>query len=368
MNSEKTIETAVSKTRETFKDLASLPKTFLNHIERHSQLMVIVCADSEKIMFVSSAIQSLLGYEKSDLIGLPWYKFILPEYAKCLKKYYYKSIEPDVKKVFNVPVHHKEGRYVMVECTIIKVIEDGEYFLCYLKKANHHNKEHDDLMIQSEKMAVAGQLAAGIAHEIRNPLTSIKGFLQLLQAGVNQKEVYYKIMSDEIDKIEAITSELLFLARPMTNKKKIESVNSMVKDVLLLLSSQARLSNIHFKWQPAKEYFIYCDRSQFKQVLINLVKNAIEATETNGEIEISVREKHPFIEIDVKDEGPGIPIEILDKIGHPFFTTKQGGTGLGIMITKRILEQHYGHLSIIPSEEKGTTFRVKVPMNPHDSL
>lgn len=219
------------------------------------------------------------------------------------------------------------------------------------------------MIVQSEKMSIAGQLAAGIAHEIRNPLTSLKGFLQLLQAGVNQKEIYYQIMIEEIEKIEMITSELLFISKPMTDEKKIESIHSMVMDVIMLLKSQAHLKNIEIEWSVDKDLHTYCDRSQIKQVLINIIKNAIEATDKVGVIKIEVQPSMDGdIEIDIIDEGPGISDDIIDKIGEPFFTTKKGGTGLGLMITKQILDQQNGKIFIVNSSEKGSTFRIVLPV------
>lgn len=218
------------------------------------------------------------------------------------------------------------------------------------------------MIIQSEKMSVAGQLAAGIAHEIRNPLTSLKGFLQLLQTDVKQKEVYHQIMIEEIDKIEMITSELLYISRPLTDEKKLESVYSMIKDVTMLLGSQALLKSIQLEYSICEDLYVYCNRSQIKQVFINIIKNAIESMEKSGVITIKVRlTAHKMIEIDILDQGPGIPQGMMKKVGEPFFTTKESGTGLGLMISKQILENQHGRLRIVKSNESGSTFRITFP-------
>src|SRR5699024_2706164 len=169
---------------------------------------------------------------------------------------------------------------ISFDCTIKKIRdEDNNILYLGILKDMTNEKEAEEMMVRSEKMSVAGQLAAGIAHEIRNPLTSLKGFLQLLQAGIDQKDAYYKIMIDEIDKIETITSELLFISKPLTDNKQQELVSNMIEDVLVLLKSQARLRNITLERGNQEDIYIYCDRSQIKQVLINLIKNAIEASE-----------------------------------------------------------------------------------------
>src|SRR5690625_4513041 len=207
----------------------------------------------------------------------------------------------------------KKQNIIFFYCTFGKVFDqekEKDYFISIFKYSAKTEKTKEK-MIQSEKMAVAGQLAAGIAHEIRNPLTSLKGFLQLLQAGINQKEVYYQIMSDELDKIETITSELLFISKPLTNKREIESIHSMINDVMVLLNSQAHIRNVNIVRKKVEDFYVYCDRSQLKQVLINIIKNAIEATEEFGTVTIKVRAVDSTIEIDVIDEGPGIPKDLI---------------------------------------------------------
>src|SRR5699024_838020 len=117
----------------------------------------------------------------------------------------------------------------------------------------------------------------------------------------------------------------------------------------------------HIENEKVDEQQIYCDRSQIKQVLINIIKNAIEATNKSGTIRIVKSVEHSDIAIDVIDEGPGIPDELIHKIGEPFFTTKQSGTGLGLMISKQILEQHGGRMDIMQNVEKGSLFRLILP-------
>src|SRR5699024_4472459 len=162
----------------------------------------------------------------------------------------------------------------------------------------------------------------------------------------------------EIDKIEAITSELLFISKPTTTNKQKESIRSIINDVIILLKSQANLKSIELKLIQEKDIYFYCNKSRMKQVFINLIKNAIEAMSSPGTIKIEVYVTDSHINIDVIDEGPRIPADILHKLTTPFFTTKQKGTGLGLMITKQILEQHGASILIIQNQEIGNTFRV----------
>ncbi|MFC3038848.1 ATP-binding protein [Virgibacillus xinjiangensis] len=239
----------------------------------------------------------------------------------------------------------------------------GNHFYVSIFKDMTERKELEELMIRYEKMSDAGQLAAGIAHEIRNPLTSLKGFLQLLQAGVKGRDEYYKIMLEEIEKMEKITTELLFVSKPLTDHLKMEPVTEMIRDVVTLMSTQAKIKGIDISHIAEEEdaSFIYCDRSQVKQVLLNLIKNSIEAMEEPGRIVVKTIKNTEEICIQVTDEGAGVPDELIHKLGEPFFTTKKGGTGLGLMITKKILERHNGKLSVKRNEEKGSTFMISFP-------
>ena len=345
-----------------FNSYSELPAVLLDWIESNNHGDVFVVWNAEdQICYVSKSFTGLLGYKAEEIVGNFWYERLKKVDAERIQNYLDENRKES--EIFQFEISNKDKKSIYVECMLAKLedVTSGEiYTISYLRNLTEY-REAKDLRIHSEKMSVLGQLSAGIAHEIRNPLTSIKGFLQLLQAGVQHKDEYYKIMKDEIEKIEAITSELLHIARPATNKKKDESVDQMIRDVVMLLNSQAKMKNIIIKIEQPITEIIYCDSSQVKQVLINLVKNAIEAMEEPGEITLYVRSNSTHVTIHVKDEGPGIPEELNEHLGEPFFTTKTDGTGLGLMITQEILEHHGGTLSFSDNIDKGSTFHLLFP-------
>lgn len=343
-----------------FEDFTTLPQTVLKWIEANSTNTFLIWDDSGYIAYSSQTVTSLLGYTPKEMLGKKWDEMVSAEDAA----FFYKSsnIYTIFSQPFTVPVLNENGKYIWCECVAKRmVLENGDRYYVAILRDISDKKEIEEMMIRSEKMSIAGQLSAGIAHEIRNPLTSLKGFLQLLQAGVSHKEEYYKIMIDEIEKMESISSELLFISKPLTENKEMEDVGRMIEDVVVLLRPQASLNECHIIWDEVEQQKIYCDRSQIKQVLINLVKNAYEAMEQGGHIEINVTDNDDTISIKVIDEGPGVPEEIVHKLGEPFFTTKQNGTGLGLMIANQILERHDGKLEIYRNEVKGTTFQMTLP-------
>ncbi|MGP4107084.1 ATP-binding protein [Virgibacillus sp. L01] len=359
-NKNKQITSTNFNPQDFFHNIAALPPSILEWIDRNTNGFIAIWDENGRIIYISKSVERLLGYQVTDLLGTQWFEKVSKEDVAYIKKHFDTSQESS--QTFNIMIQNLHGKNIWTENLVseIKDSDDRVYYAAAVKDITD-KKEAEEMMIRSEKMSVAGQLAAGIAHEVRNPLTSLKGFLQLLQAGVNRKEEYYKIMIDEIEKMETITSELLFISKPLTDNKKMEVVQEMAEDVVTLLRPQAKLKNIEILIDQTGSQTVYCDRSQIKQVLINIVKNAIEAMEEPGDIQLNVLTSEDNILLDIVDGGPGIPEEIIHKLREPFFTTKQSGTGLGLMITTQILERHEGRLEILQNENKGSTFRIILP-------
>ena len=220
----------------------------------------------------------------------------------------------------------------------------------------------EELLRRSEKLTTVGQLAAGVAHEIRNPLTTLRGFLQLQQQSKNLNMAHVSLMLSELDRINLIVGEFLILAKPQATKFINKDVRDVLHDVLIFLDSEAHLHNIEFLTNFTKESCsISCEENQLKQVFINLLKNAIEAMPSGGAIHITIQKRNQNISISIRDEGIGIPEDIIEKIGDPFFTAKESGTGLGIMVSQRIINTHQGTLDIHSQVDTGTTVRLTLP-------
>jgi signal transduction histidine kinase len=213
-------------------------------------------------------------------------------------------------------------------------------------------------------LAVAGQLAAGVAHEIRNPLTALKGFVQLMQHGEHAKGKYLDVMASELNRIDLIVSELLVLAKPQANTYKRKDVIEILENVITISETQAVLSNVEIETDYDPNLApLECDENQLKQVFINFLKNAIESMHDGGRITVSVkRYGSNEVVIRFRDQGCGIPKEILAKLGEPFYTTKEKGTGLGLMVSHKIIEHHRGRIVVTSELNVGTIVDVILPM------
>ncbi|PKR78720.1 PAS domain-containing sensor histidine kinase [Halalkalibacillus sediminis] len=330
-------------------------------IDTQSKQVITVLNEDLKIVYISSSTYQVFGYDASNFLHKSVLDFIPSEEHQLIFEHM-KRLNYDSRSLEH-KVIRKDGRIITVQSSSGIIIDSNtnENYYISLTQDITDQKKAQELLISSEKLTSAGQLAAGVAHEIRNPLTSLKGFLQLLETGIEGKEAYLKIMKDEIEKIETISSELLYIARPSHLKFEDENMVAILNDICLLMRSQARMNDIQIEFEPLDDQIKFrCDRSQIKQVFINLIKNAIEATEESGTIAVNIVQSNPLI-VDVVDEGPGVPNEMKEKLGEPFFTTKKNGSGLGLMVTKQILSNHDATIKILDNEDKGSTFRVTFP-------
>lgn len=255
---------------------------------------------------------------------------------------------------------HDKEKYFLVKS--IEIVFEGNTSILHSFVDVTQEKENEKLMIRSEKMNIAGELAASIAHELRNPLTAIKGFFHMLKRTGQGNEMYYSVIEEELSRIEQISSELLTLARPHSNNRKNYNIIQLIDDVILLLTPQANMKNLEILLNAERrEMYLLCENTKIKQVFINLIKNAIDAMENGGNIFITVKETAEYMKVQIIDQGIGIPKELLHKIGEPFYTTKEKGTGIGMMVCFQIIESHGGTIRVDSEVNVGTTFTITLP-------
>ncbi|UHA75277.1 ATP-binding protein [Paenibacillus sp. 481] len=224
-------------------------------------------------------------------------------------------------------------------------------------------KRMEELLRRSEKLTTVGQLAAGVAHEIRNPLTTLRGFLQLQQQTKHLNSGHVNMMLSELDRINLIVSEFLILAKPQAVRFQPKDVRIIMGEVMSLLDSQAHLLNIGFVKRFSEDVpLVECEENQLKQVFINVIKNAMEAISDGGKVELSIDSSDEGnVIIVIEDNGIGIPQDHLSRLGDPFFTNKEKGTGLGLMVSQRIIHNHKGTFDIMSEEDCGTSVTIRLP-------
>jgi two-component system, sporulation sensor kinase E len=227
-------------------------------------------------------------------------------------------------------------------------------------------RELEEQLRKSDTLNVVGELAAGIAHEIRNPMTALKGFIQLLEGSVKDDfSMYFNVITSELKRIESIITEFLVLARPQAIKYLKKDIGTIMKETIDLLSAQAILVNVQMRLEVEKDLpLIYCEPNQLKQVFINVLKNAIEVMTKGGKIDVKINRKDEnHLCVSITDRGSGISEDKIKRLGQPFYTTKERGTGLGLMVSYKIIEEHRGTVDVESEEGEGTTFHITLPIN-----
>jgi two-component system, sporulation sensor kinase A len=309
---------------------------------------------------VNPAYEALTGYTRAELMGKPrimlWRKEDYDLAARLLQQ----ACEGKLVSSAQITLLHKSGVEIPVATTNVPILIDGKPAGFYsMVRDLREELAAEELVRQSEKLAIAGQLAASVAHEIRNPLTAIKGFMQLMPVVDGQTMIRYKqIIDQELASVERISSELLMLAKPQADDWGFFKLEKILQDTVVLMEPQALMQSVVLSLNvSAGTYPIYCIEGQLKQVFINLVKNALEATPDGGSVCVHLDSSGENYIVCIDDTGRGIPADVLPRLGEPFYTTKHEGTGLGLMVCHRIIDRHGGLIQYRSSSD-GTSVTI----------
>ncbi|ULT55881.1 PAS domain S-box protein [Neobacillus drentensis] len=344
--------TEAKRREETYRDLVE-----------YSPDAVIIAKDAE-ILFINETGAKLFGASnKKDILNRTMADLIHSDYHEIAKERQQIETSGNVTDFIEYKLLRLDGSQFVAEVKGIPTIYQNNRARHIIIRDITERKKTHELLLNSEKLNVAGQLAAGIAHEVRNPLTAIKGFLQLMESEEERNRPYFEIIQSEMDRIELILSELLVMAKPHELKFEAVDLITLLENVKTLIDTQAIINGIQIETHYNYHNFtINCDRNQLKQVFINILKNAIEAMPEGGLITIEVKQYGlNMVKVFFQDTGKGMSQEILKRVGEPFFTTKEDGTGLGVMISKQIIENHGGTINIW-SDEQGTLIEVILPI------
>lgn len=220
-------------------------------------------------------------------------------------------------------------------------------------------------LMRSEKLNVISQLAASVAHEVRNPMTTINGFLQLIKKDTNITEKqrnYIEISLSELARAQDIINDYLSLAKPNNKEFQLVNISEELIKTVELMTSYTNIKNIEVTSKIEESLYIRGNTDEIKQVFINIIKNAIEAIEKNGKLEISAYTEIKHVIIEITDNGEGMTKEQLSRIGTPFYSTKDKGTGIGLTISYQIIEHNKGKIEVNSEIGKGTSFIIKFPI------
>lgn len=306
--------------------------------------------------------EKIIGEDSNKIIGNQFHK--IAPIAEVVQN----SIN-NLTNLTNIDVRFEkeDGSISYCQMDVIHVNYKEEYRgTCIQLRDVTEKKALEQQVIVSDRFSAIGKLAAGLAHEIRNPLTSVMGFMQILRSmdDYDKAKKYIPIMFDELTRVKHLVSDFVVVSKPSAPNKKDCNLNQLISDTAMFMQSQALLKNVEVI-SPEKEEdcFINIDSAQIKQVLINTIQNAIEAIEHNqGKVEINWERKENYYSIGITDNGAGMDEEQLNNITTPFFTTKETGTGLGMSVCYRIIESHGGNIKASSKKGIGTRIEINLPI------
>jgi two-component system sensor histidine kinase AtoS len=329
-----------------------------NEIFSDLRLGVVTVNEHGKITYINETAQELLRFKEESDAEVAWqFQQLLRETLLTGIRHNQQPLSmpyaEDVRyySVNTAPLYGENGRI----SGAVSVFQDIT-----------EKKKMEDELLQMEKFSLVAELAAGTAHEIRNPMTTMRGFLQLLTKEFKSDSKGYEyctLMIEEIDRANSIIKEFLLLTKPSAPKLKETDLHLILEEILLLIESKSLLENVELHKSyacdlpPAR-----VDQGQIKQVFLNLATNAIQAMPSGGVLAISTSTEQDRIFVSFNDTGPGVREHCLNKVFDPFYTTKEGGTGLGLTISYRIVENHGGRLSVQNVPGKGAKFTVELPV------
>lgn len=344
----------------------------LNNILISSDFAILIVDKNEKIIGWNKGAEKLFGYTEEEAIGKSS-SLLMPKeekFEKELEEIKLAMLKDGYIKIEESERVSKTGKRIPVEVTVMKLPAQGKDYVgrtIIIKDASEIKKMQRQIS-QSEKLAVIGQLAAGVAHEIGNPLTSISAIVQLLQRKTDDPFFVEKLgnIKANIDRISKIVRELVDFSRPPTNEEYEIDVSDVIKTAIGIVKYDKRVKKVEFETQIAENMpTLLISPDQLLQALINILINALDAIDGSGKIVIKSWEEFEKIHISIEDNGCGMTPDILDKIFDPFFTTKEvgKGTGLGLSVTYGIIKKYKGEIKVKSQPGIGSVFTIILPSN-----
>jgi len=337
----------------------------------HIKTGILILDTSGEILLANSAICSLLKMDAGLVIGKNFAEVMGQREAPEQEAVY--SLIQEIAsgrvtvcaEIFNNTAVDEPVPYEVAAHRVFS--PKGEYIgMCISAADIREFRKLEKVIARSERLVVAGQLAAGAAHEIRNPLTSVRGFIQLLKKELEgtPKEEYISIIISEIDRVNTIISKLLKLTKPAVLNKTEANISELFADIKVLMESEAFLKNITITEDfQGSLPLVQIDCEQIKQVIINIVRNSFEAMPEGGNIDIrgTERKQEGLVCLEISDTGEGMTEETIRQMFMPFFTTKDSGTGLGLAVSQAIVESHGGRIEVISKLGEGTKTCLYLP-------
>ncbi|MBP2649529.1 MAG: domain S-box [Firmicutes bacterium] len=318
-----------------------------------------------KIIYWNNASEQFYGFTAAEAIGKAYNSVMYEDKEACELLTILKEIN-STNSIYGPAewrLRHTNGseKYVYATLFPIKLSNGKKIFIC-MDVDITEKKQYEKEMSRLDRLNIIGEIAAGIGHEVRNPMTTVRGYLQIFQQKKEFAEYHeqFGIMISELDRANIIISEFLSLAKNKAVEMRLGNLNHVINSIFPLLQADALLRGHEVIVDAGEILDIYFDAKEIRQLILNLVRNGLDAMEQDGVITIQTYLNNGEVILAVQDTGTGIAKEVLEKLGNPFVTTKDSGVGLGLPICYRIAERH-GATIDIDTGSSGTTFIIRFP-------
>lgn len=333
-------------------------KRLIKHVDMQEVLMNMAKGcyylnSKMEFVFINKAAEAMIEKPKDELLGACMWE-ILPNYiGSDVYKYYNKAFDEQKIQTFEIITEYSK------QAVEIRVIPDKNGILSIFTDITE-KKKHEEEQMYIEKIKIIGEMAAGVAHEVRNPLTIVKGFLQVISENddLGDYKDIFALMIDEMNRVNNIISEFLDIAKVKPNKIEQNDLNSIIKTLNPLLETRALKENKLIHLDLSTIPTIKIDQNEIRQLLLNMVSNSLDAMDPNDSLQIKTFIEDDMVVLSIKDSGKGIPTEIIDRISTPFVTSKEKGTGLGLAICYSIAKRNNATIDFT-SSSNGTTFNIR---------
>ncbi|MFC0214536.1 ATP-binding protein [Paenibacillus chartarius] len=354
--------------KKTEHSLSSIKSKYENVLQ-HMDSGIALFDEEGYCTFANLKLSHIIGVPRKKLIGRDVFSLMgMHEIERGRRKMFARLYRELV--VYRIPMKEiidESGRHFLVS---VKYDEELEGDILVSVKDVTEFKKIEQSAYHNDKLAMLGKISAAIAHEIRNPLTSIRGFIQLLLPELKKlgREEYGRIILSEIDRANEIIYEFLNSSKPSAPDKRQVSMAELLREVTLLFQSEALMKGCQIELLPVSEtLMVDVDAKQIKQVFLNIVKNAVEVLGEReggiqGRVRVQAERRDDGIWVSFEDNGKGMDAKTLSRLFDPFFTTKLEGTGLGLSVSYRIIKNHGGAIHVESEVGVGTTFRVQLPL------
>ncbi|PSJ67914.1 sporulation kinase [Brevibacillus brevis] len=326
---------------------------------------IIVIINSQGIItYISPSVQSVLEIAPDEVVNRHLLAVLPLETGRLVMQTIRQITVEKQPRLITFTCPDRNGKKITLEAKGTPVIHEEHETNQVIFIIRNHTKhvQTEEFLQKMDKLSVIGQMAAGVAHEIRNPVTSIKGFVQLLRRDQWKRE-YFDIMQAEFHQLESVLREYVFLSRECTEPYEPKNLADLLRQVTRLVQIKLERHHLVLDVKEVEGSMIWCDQNQIQQLFMNLLSNSVESMHDGGTIQImAMCKESEHVMIRIVDQGCGMAEERLKRLGEPFYSTKEKGTGLGLMICYKIIQAHDGYIHFSSTPNKGTTVEVSFPL------